>query len=117
MSWVIFKREVEMKATMERLRRAARRVVKVACVSAIAGTAALAHAGGGLAAGTSAVQTGVLWLYGLAGAGAGGYLVWVGIQCWSHNADWVKDFLGALVKIAAVGAALVAAGWAFGLFA
>lgn len=88
---------------------------------AIAGAVLLAavheaHAGGGLNAGTQAVNNFVLWFYGLAGIGAGGYLVWEGVQCWSKKADWIHDFGGGIAKVAGVGSALVLAGWAFGLF-
>lgn len=76
-----------------------------------------AHAGGGLNAGTQAVNNFVLWFYALCGVGAGGYLCWVGVQCWSNKADWIHDFGGAIAKVAGVGSALVLAGWAFGVFA
>lgn len=89
---------------------------------AIAGGALLAvghaaYAGGGLAAGTQAVSTFTLWFYALCGVGAGGYLAWTGVQCWSNRADWIHDFGGAIAKVSAVGSALVLAGWAFGVFA
>ncbi|KVL70348.1 hypothetical protein [Burkholderia ubonensis] len=75
-----------------------------------------AYAGGGLNAGTQAVSTFTTWFYSLAGVGAGAYLVWQGIQCWSHKGDWIHDFGGGIAKVAGVGSALVLAGWAFGLF-
>jgi hypothetical protein len=80
----------------------------------VAGRAA--YAGGGLNAGTQAVNNFVLWFYALCGTGAGGYLLWEGVQCWSKKADWIHDFGGGIAKVAGVGAALVLAGWAFGLF-
>ncbi len=76
-----------------------------------------AWAGGGLQAGTSAVNNFTTWFYGIAGVLAGAYLLWVGVQCWSNKADWVHDFGGGIAKVAGVGSALVLAGWAFGLFA
>lgn len=76
-----------------------------------------AHAGGGLNAGTQAANNFTLWLYGFCGILAGSYLLWVGLQCWSNKADWIHDFGGGIAKVASVGAALVLAGWAFGLFA
>ncbi|KUZ76907.1 hypothetical protein [Burkholderia ubonensis] len=75
-----------------------------------------AYAGGGLNAGTQAVSTFTTWFYSLAGVGAGAYLVWQGVQCWSNKADWIHDFGGGIAKVAGVGSALVLAGWAFGLF-
>ena len=75
-----------------------------------------AYAGGGLNAGTQAVSTFTTWFYSLAGIGAGAYLTWQGVQCWSNKADWIHDFGGGIAKVAGVGAGLVLAGWAFGLF-
>ncbi|MCR4471184.1 hypothetical protein [Burkholderia sp. SCN-KJ] len=75
-----------------------------------------AYAGGGLNAGTQAVSTFTTWFYSLAGIGAGSYLIWQGVQCWSNKADWIHDFGGGIAKVAGVGSALVLAGWAFGLF-
>lgn len=76
-----------------------------------------AYAGGGLQAGTQAANTFTMWFYGFCGVMAGSYLLWVGMQCWSNKADWIHDFGGGIAKVAGVGAALVLAGWAFGLFA
>lgn len=76
-----------------------------------------AYAGGGLNAGTNAANTFTTWFYGFCGVMAGSYLLWVGVQCWSNKADWIHDFGGGIAKVAGVGAALVLAGWAFGLFA
>ena len=75
-----------------------------------------AYAGGGLAAGTQAANTFTLWFYGFVGVLAGAYLTWIGFECWSSRADWIKDFGGGVAKVAATGAGLVLAGWAFGLF-
>ncbi|MEX3556392.1 MAG: hypothetical protein VB131_07560 [Burkholderia gladioli] len=90
-------------------RRIAAGVVTSAAVHA-------AYAGGGLNAGTQAANNFVLWFYGFVGICAGGYLTWVGFECWSNRAEWVKDFGGGVAKVAATGAGLVLAGWAFGLF-
>jgi hypothetical protein len=90
-----------------------RRVIASVMLSA---AASQAYAGGGLNAGTQAVNNLVMWFYGICGIGAGGYLLWEGVQCWSKKADWVHDFGGGVAKVAGVGSALVLAGWAFGLF-
>ncbi|WP_175743214.1 hypothetical protein [Burkholderia ambifaria] len=93
--------------------RAVRRVAAGVVMSVAAHAA---YAGGGLNAGTQAVNTFTTWFYSLAGVGAGAYLTWQGVQCWSNKADWIHDFGGGIAKVAGVGAALVLAGWAFGLF-
>jgi len=95
-------------------RASAARRVAVGVVMSVAAHAA--YAGGGLNAGTQAVNTFTTWFYSLAGIGAGAYLVWQGVQCWSNKADWIHDFGGGIAKVAGVGSALVLAGWAFGLF-
>jgi hypothetical protein len=92
----------------------ARRIAAVAVMSMGVHTA---YAGGGLSAGTQAANTFTMWFYGFCGVMAGSYLLWVGVQCWSNKADWIHDFGGGIAKVAAVGASLVLAGWAFGLFA
>jgi hypothetical protein len=74
-----------------------------------------AHAGG-LESGTAAVTMFQTWLYSLAAILAVCYLLWVGLQCWSNKADWVHDFGGAIAKVAAVGAVIVLAPWAWTLF-
>ncbi|EDT05874.1 hypothetical protein BamIOP4010DRAFT_0611 [Burkholderia ambifaria IOP40-10] len=91
--------------------------VRRAAVGVVMSVAAHAvYAGGGLNAGTQAVSAFTTWFYSLAGIGAGAYLVWQGVQCWSNKADWIHDFGGGIAKVAGVGSALVLAGWAFGLF-
>ncbi|HDR9511082.1 hypothetical protein C5615_32855 [Burkholderia cepacia] len=89
---------------------------RIAVGVAMSAAAHAAYAGGGLNAGTQAVSTFTTWFYSLAGIGAGAYLVWQGVQCWSNKADWIHDFGGGIAKVAGVGSALVLAGWAFGLF-
>ncbi|MBN3786109.1 hypothetical protein [Burkholderia sp. Ac-20353] len=91
-----------------------RRIVTGAAMST---TVHAAYAGGGLNAGTQAANNFTTWFYSFCGVMAGSYLLWVGVQCWSNKADWIHDFGGGIAKVAGVGAALVLAGWAFGLFA
>lgn len=106
-----------MKLMMKhRFVRPARVAAWIAAVTALLVSHA-ALAGGGLQAGTQAAQTFQTWLYSFVGILAICYLLWVGVQCFSNKADWVHDFGGGVAKVAAVGAAVVLATWAWNVFA
>ncbi|MFV8598505.1 TrbC/VirB2 family protein [Ralstonia pseudosolanacearum] len=70
---------------------------------------------GGLDSGTQAGNTFKIWFYGFCGICAGIYLLWVGLELWSDKARWA-DFGMAVGKVAAVGAVVVIAPWAWNLF-
>jgi len=70
---------------------------------------------GGLDSGTQAGNTFKIWFYSFCGICAVIYLLWVGLELWSDKARWA-DFGLAIGKVAAVGAVVIIAPWAWNLF-
>lgn len=70
---------------------------------------------GGLEAGTQAATNFKIWFYSFVGVLAVIYLTWKGLECWGGRASWVHDFGLAIAGVAATGATIVLAPWAWNL--
>ena len=71
---------------------------------------------GGLNKATSVVKDIQQWVYGIVGLICGINLLIVGVQCKIGDKRW-SDFIKAVPQTIAVGASVVIATWAFGLYA
>lgn len=70
---------------------------------------------GGLDSATMAATTFKTWFYAFAGVLAVCHLLYKGMEAWTDRAHW-SDFGIAIGKVAAVGAVVVVAPWAWNLF-
>jgi hypothetical protein len=75
----------------------------------------LAAAQGGLESGTQAATNFRAWFYGFVGICAGVYIVWEVLQLWAKRNTWT-DLGTAIAQVAAGGAAIVLADWAWATF-
>lgn len=71
---------------------------------------------GGLQTATTAADDIRTGLYGLAGAIAGIYILWLGLMAKTEKKSW-SDFGWGVVHVSLVGAAVALATWAWSLFA
>lgn len=87
---------------------------RIAAVLALMLVSSVAMAGG-LESGTQAANNFKIWFYSFVGIVAVIYLLYVGVQCFGSRGDWVHDFGGACIKVAAVGSVIVLAPWLWSL--